>query len=121
MTEKPIPSHLMPTPIGAKPIGQDSEILRRMAQALQDEEEDINDMTNTDVARAPAPPFSPPAPRPVAPGLPNYTPPTEQPVDIQFNGKRLQVKAIVTNKAEIELLIGSLTALKPFISGEGDA
>jgi hypothetical protein len=127
MADKPIPDFLMPTPVKARSIGQDSEILRRMAQTLE-QQEDIPDMSNTDTApRPPLPPAAAPyapAPRslPPAPAAPSYsnTVPDQQSVDIQFNGKRLAGRFTLVSQDEANHLIGALTALVPFLPAKGD-
>jgi hypothetical protein len=128
MADKPIPDFLMPTPVGARPIGQDSEILRKMAQTLE-QQEDIPDMSNTDTApRVPLPPAAAPyAPRslppaPAAPSSYSNTVPDQQSVDIQFNGKRLAGRFTLVNQDEANHLIGALTALVPFLpKGDGQS
>jgi hypothetical protein len=125
MADKPIPDFLMPTPVKARSIGPDSEILRRMAQTLE-QQEDIPDMSNTDTApRPPLPPAAAPyAPRslPPAPAAPSYsnTVPDQQSVDIQFNGKRLSGRFTLVSQDEANHLIGALTALVPFLPAKGD-
>jgi hypothetical protein len=118
----PIPADMMPKTIGSgpNPLSQlEAEIAEVIRDTIQPEESDSMQDRPAVAMPPPAPsppPYSPPRP---ATTPPQYTPPTESPVDIQFNGKRLQVKAVVTTKAEAELLIGSLTALVPFLNPDG--
>lgn len=120
MADKPIPPFLMPTPVATKPIGRDSELLRRMAQDLDVAQEgELEEMSDTNaLPRAPtmpAPPATPYAPARPAPTLPASNQAPASSMEVQFNGRTLRVNSTCNTATEMEQLIGALTALVPFL------
>ena len=136
--QPPIPAALMPKAIGRDPFSQiepehdplgqlEAEIANVVREKQPEETSLMQDRPNPVPYGAPTRPEPAPirtdpqpTPRPVT-APPPYTPAPESPFDIQFNSTKLTVKATVVTKADAELLIGSLTALVPFLNKNGES